>query len=95
MGGGATMLGAMRALGVPGSLRFPGDCRDSRNRKIMPGAGARKNLAMCKTAMSGKTIEVITNTDAEGRMVLADGVFYARQLGVTHLIDAATLDWRN
>ena len=40
--------------------------------------------------MSGKTIEVI-NTDAEGRLILADGVFYARKLGATHLIDAATL----
>jgi len=35
-------------------------------------------------------IEVI-NTDAEGRLVLADGLTYARQLGATHLIDAATL----
>jgi leucyl aminopeptidase len=40
--------------------------------------------------MSGKSIEVI-NTDAEGRMVLADGLAYAKQLGATHLIDAATL----
>ena len=40
--------------------------------------------------MSGKTIEII-NTDAEGRLVLADGLTYARQLGATHLIDAATL----
>jgi leucyl aminopeptidase len=40
--------------------------------------------------MSGKTIEII-NTDAEGRLVLADGLCYARQLGCTHLIDAATL----
>jgi leucyl aminopeptidase len=38
----------------------------------------------------GKTIEII-NTDAEGRLVLADGLTYARQLGATHLIDAATL----
>jgi leucyl aminopeptidase len=38
----------------------------------------------------GKTIEII-NTDAEGRLVLADGITYARQLGATHLIDAATL----
>ena len=38
----------------------------------------------------GKTIEVI-NTDAEGRMILADGITYARQLGCTHLVDAATL----
>ena len=42
------------------------------------------------TAMSGTTIEVM-NTDAEGRMVLADGLHYARTLGATHLIDAATL----
>ncbi|MGH9536819.1 MAG: leucyl aminopeptidase, partial [Terriglobales bacterium] len=41
-------------------------------------------------AMSGKSIEII-NTDAEGRLVLADGLYYARQLGCTHLIDAATL----
>ena len=41
-------------------------------------------------AMSGKSIEVI-NTDAEGRLVLADAVYYARQLGATHLVDAATL----
>jgi leucyl aminopeptidase len=40
--------------------------------------------------MSGKTIEVL-NTDAEGRLILADGVHYAKQLGATHLIDAATL----
>src|ERR1700728_364776 len=41
-------------------------------------------------AMSGKSIEVV-NTDAEGRLVLADGLTYAKQLGATHLIDAATL----
>jgi len=41
-------------------------------------------------AMSGKSIEIV-NTDAEGRLVLADGLAYARQLGATHLIDAATL----
>jgi len=41
-------------------------------------------------AMSGKAIEII-NTDAEGRLVLADGLHYARQLGATHMIDAATL----
>jgi leucyl aminopeptidase len=41
-------------------------------------------------AMSGKSIEII-NTDAEGRLVLADGLAYAKKLGATHLIDAATL----
>jgi leucyl aminopeptidase len=40
--------------------------------------------------MSGKSIEII-NTDAEGRLVLADGLHYAKQLGATHLVDAATL----
>ena len=42
------------------------------------------------TAMNGKTIE-ITNTDAEGRLVLADALHYARELGATHLVDFATL----
>jgi leucyl aminopeptidase len=40
--------------------------------------------------MSGKSIEVL-NTDAEGRLILADGISYAKQLGCTHLVDAATL----
>jgi leucyl aminopeptidase len=42
------------------------------------------------TAMNGKTIEV-TNTDAEGRLILADALVYAQRQGATHLIDAATL----
>src|SRR5262245_1640776 len=42
------------------------------------------------TAMNGKTIEVI-NTDAEGRLVLADALWYAREQGATHVIDMATL----
>jgi leucyl aminopeptidase len=41
-------------------------------------------------AMNGKTIEVI-NTDAEGRLVLADALWYAREQGATHLLDLATL----
>jgi leucyl aminopeptidase len=40
--------------------------------------------------MSGKTVEVL-NTDAEGRMILSDALTYAKQLGCTHLVDAATL----
>src|SRR5271154_4232222 len=87
MGGGATMLGAMRALaflkpGVSVIAVIP-------STENMPGGRAQKPGDV-QVAMSGKTIEVI-NTDAEGRMVLADGVFYARKLGATHLIDAATL----
>ena len=42
------------------------------------------------TAANGMTVE-ITNTDAEGRLILADALWYAQQLGATHLIDVATL----
>ena len=42
------------------------------------------------TSLSGKTIEIL-NTDAEGRLILADAITYAKQLGCTHLVDAATL----
>jgi leucyl aminopeptidase len=42
------------------------------------------------TTMSGKTVEVI-NTDAEGRLILADAITYAKRDGVTHIVDAATL----
>ena len=87
MGGGATMLGAMRAIAflkpsVPVIAVIPAT-------ENMPGGRAQKPGDV-QTAMSGKTIEVI-NTDAEGRMILADGISYARKLGCTHLIDAATL----
>src|ERR1035437_2835503 len=87
MGGGATMLGTMRALAaLKPSVSVIAVIPATEN---MPGGRAQKPGDV-QVAMSGKTIEVI-NTDAEGRMVLADGVFYARQLGCTHLIDAATL----
>ena len=87
MSGGATMAGVMYALGrlkpvckliavIPLTENMP----DGKSQK--PGD--------VRYAMSGKSIEVI-NTDAEGRLVLADGLHYARQLGATHLIDAATL----
>jgi leucyl aminopeptidase len=87
MGGGATMLGAMRALAyLKPSISVIAVIPATEN---MPGGRAQKPGDV-QIAMSGKTIEVI-NTDAEGRLILADGVFYARQLGATHLIDAATL----
>lgn len=87
MGGGATMLGAMRAIAtlkpsVPVIAVIPAT-------ENMPGGRAQKPGDV-QVAMSGKTIEVI-NTDAEGRLILADAVYYARQLGCTHLVDAATL----
>ena len=42
------------------------------------------------TSASGKTVEVV-NTDAEGRLVLGDALWYARSMGATHLVDVATL----
>jgi leucyl aminopeptidase len=55
----------------------------------MPGGRAQKPGDV-QVAMSGKTIEVI-NTDAEGRLILADGLCYARELGATQIVDCATL----
>src|SRR5208283_4700086 len=55
----------------------------------MPGSRAQRPGDIV-TAMSGKSIEVI-NTDAEGRLILADALTYARRQGCTHLVDAATL----
>ncbi len=87
MGGGATMLGAMRALAyLKPSVSVIGVIPATEN---MPGGRAQKPGDV-QVAMSGKTIEVI-NTDAEGRLILADAIFYARKLGCTHLVDAATL----
>src|SRR4029077_1789098 len=55
----------------------------------MPGGRALKPGDILKSA-SGKTVEVI-NTDAEGRLILGDGLWYAQRLGATHLVDVATL----
>ena len=55
----------------------------------MPG-GSSLRPGDILTAANGKTIEV-TNTDAEGRLVLADALWYARELGATHIVDFATL----
>ena len=87
MAGGAAMIGAMRAIAqIKPNLRVIGIVCASEN---MPSGKAQKPGDV-QIAMSGKSIEII-NTDAEGRLVLADGLHYARQLGATHLIDAATL----
>jgi leucyl aminopeptidase len=87
MAGGAAMAGAMRAIAIlKPKVRVISIICASEN---MPDGKAQKPGDV-QTAMSGKTIEII-NTDAEGRLVLADGLAYARQLGATHLIDAATL----
>jgi leucyl aminopeptidase len=87
MAGGATMIGAMRAIALlKPEVKVIGIVCATEN---MPSGKAQKPGDV-QVAMSGKTIEII-NTDAEGRLVLADGLCYARQLGCTHLVDAATL----
>ena len=55
----------------------------------LPGGNATKPGDVVKSLL-GKTIEII-NTDAEGRLILADALAYARTLGATRLIDIATL----
>ncbi len=87
MAGGAAMIGAMRAIALlKPKVKVIGIVCATEN---MPSGKAQKPGDV-QIAMSGKSIEII-NTDAEGRLVLADGLFYARQLGCTHLVDAATL----
>ncbi|MGA9508409.1 MAG: leucyl aminopeptidase [Candidatus Sulfotelmatobacter sp.] len=87
MAGGATMIGAMRAIAMlKPKVKVIGIVCATEN---MPSGKAQKPGDV-QIAMSGKSIEII-NTDAEGRLVLADGLYYARQLGCTHLLDAATL----
>jgi leucyl aminopeptidase len=87
MAGGAAMIGAMRAIALlkPKVKVISVVCATEN----MPSGKAQKPGDV-QIAMSGKAIEII-NTDAEGRLVLADGLHYARTLGCTHLIDAATL----
>jgi leucyl aminopeptidase len=87
MAGAAAMIGAMRAIAqLKPNVRVISVVCSAEN---MPSGKAYKPGDI-SVAMSGKTIEII-NTDAEGRLVLADGLHYAKQLGATHLIDAATL----
>ena len=87
MAGGAAMLGAMRAIAqLKPKVRVTMIVCATEN---MPSGKAQKPGDV-QIAMSGKSIEII-NTDAEGRLVLADGLHYAKQLGCTHLVDAATL----
>ena len=87
MGGGAAVLTATAAiaeLGLPVRiLTVVPSCEN------MPGGHAFRPGDIV-TSMSGKTIE-ISNTDAEGRLILADALWYARESGATHMIDLATL----
>ncbi|WP_416828546.1 leucyl aminopeptidase [Ectobacillus polymachus] len=87
MGGAAAVLGAMEIIG---------ELRPEKNViAVIPSTDNMISADAFKpddviTSMSGKTIEVL-NTDAEGRLALADGITYAKKLGATHLVDIATL----
>ena len=87
MAGGAAVIGAMKAIGqlkptIPVTAFIPAV-------ENMPGSKAYRPGDILKS-LDGKTIEVL-NTDAEGRLILNDAITYAKQLGCTHLVDAATL----
>ncbi len=87
MSGGAAVAAAMGALA---RLRSPhrvlGVIPMTEN---MPGGRATRPGDVIRGA-SGRTVEIL-NTDAEGRLILADALWYARELGATHLVDVATL----
>jgi leucyl aminopeptidase len=87
MGGGAAVVAAMGAIA---DLALP-----IRTIGVVPAAenmpdGLSYRPGDIITARNGKTIEV-TNTDAEGRLILADGLTHCRELGATHILDFATL----
>jgi len=87
MSGGAAVISAMRAISLlKAPIKVVGVVPASEN---MPGGRAIKPGDVL-TGASGKTVEVI-NTDAEGRLLLGDGLWYAQRLGATHLVDVATL----
>ena len=87
MGGAAAVLGAMKIIG---------ELRPKKN--VVAVIGSTDNMVSSMafkpddviTTYSGKTVEVL-NTDAEGRLVLADAMTYAKQQGATSVIDIATL----
>jgi leucyl aminopeptidase len=87
MTGAASVIAAMAAigkLGVKANVIGIAPCTEN-----LPGGGATKPGDVF-TAMSGKTVEVI-NTDAEGRLVLVDGITYAQREGAKRVVDVATL----
>lgn len=87
MSGAAATLAAMRAIAqLKPRVNVIGVMPSTEN---MPSGRAYKPGDVLRS-MSGKTIEVI-NTDAEGRLILADAISYARKLGATKIIDLATL----
>lgn len=87
MCGAAAVIGAMKAIAelAPAINVIAIACAVEN----MPGGGAQRPGDVRK-AMNGTSIEVL-NTDAEGRLVLADGVLYAQEQGATHVVDICTL----
>lgn len=87
MSGGATVIGAMRAIALlKPSIPVIGIVAAVEN---MPDGRATRPSDVV-TASNGKTVEIL-NTDAEGRLVLADAVAYAEKQGATRIVDMATL----
>jgi leucyl aminopeptidase len=87
MAGGATVIAALRAIALEQlPLRVIAVVPATEN---MPGGSAIKPGDVLHSA-AGLTVEV-NNTDAEGRLIVGDGLWYAKELGATHLIDVATL----
>jgi len=87
MAGAAAVIGAMKAIGqLKPSITVTGYIATVEN---MVNGKAQRPGDIVK-ALSGKTIEVL-NTDAEGRLILADALTYANRNGATHIVDAATL----
>jgi leucyl aminopeptidase len=87
MGGGAAVVGAMLAIvELKPKINVIGVVPTTEN---MPSGKAVKPGDVV-TGSGGKTIEII-NTDAEGRLILSDGITYAVNEGATHIVDIATL----
>ena len=87
MTGAASVVAAIAAvarLGTKANVLAVAPCTEN-----LPGGGATKPGDVF-TSMSGRTVEVI-NTDAEGRLVLVDGVTYAQRQGARRVVDVATL----
>ena len=87
MGGAAAVLGAMQIIGETRPAKNVIAVIASTDNMVSGDAFKPDDVI---TSLSGKTIEVL-NTDAEGRLVLADAVTYAKQSGADYLIDVATL----
>jgi leucyl aminopeptidase len=87
MGGGAAVvaaLGAIAELGLPVSVTGVVPACEN----MLSGTAIRPTDVIATAA--GLTVEV-TNPDAEGRLILADALWYARREGATHIVDLATL----